>query len=583
MQLCGVCLVGFTSTTLLDVVARVAGHPLLWPQEVTSAFFIYGVFVGASVATRRNDHLQLLGVDRGDERRDARRFFEVFNRAVVMAVGLFIVVYGWQNFLTGFGSFRMPSMLPIAYLYAPIPLCGALVALFSLEQIVNGLRHGFGPPAPAQSRLSRCRTAPFCSIMTVLFLALGYLGVPVAFSLMAGVIVGTMLTPITLQSIVGQMFNGVDSEALMAIPFFLLVGELMTSANVIMRIAELSQALVGHIRGGLAQVTTVFSMFFSGMSGSSSADVAVLSRTMARPMAREGYSPAFVAALIAAASTIANLVPPSIMAVVYGAVGNVSIAGLFLAGILPGLMIGLGLMLFCYFFGPVGFRRPRSSFGNLVAATRAAALPLLIPVILLGGIMTGWFTPTEAGVVAVAYILIVVIPLLNPAPYAVGLARLRAGRTDLLAAADHHRRRVRVRLAAGLSARPDRGRRLDRRRRRQRSARDHVPVWCGVHHRRRLHRADPGDHHLHAGGEPAHRPGFDQRRAYGHCADHHAGVRPDHAALRTVAADGVEVRRRPLLPSAEGVAADLRDLLRDDRVRDLFPGSRAVAAEDAVP
>jgi len=188
----------------------------------------------------------------------------------------------------------------------------------------------------------------------------------------------------------------------------------MTSANVIIRIAELSQALVGHMRGGLAQVTTVFSMFFSGMSGSSSADVAVLSRTMARPMAKEGYSPAFVAALIAAASTIANLVPPSIMAVVYGAVGNVSIAGLFLAGILPGVMVGVGLMLFCYFFGPVGFRRPRSSFRNLVGAARAAALPALIPVILLGGIMTGWFTPTEAGVVAVAYILIVVIPALNP-------------------------------------------------------------------------------------------------------------------------------------------------------------------------
>jgi tripartite ATP-independent transporter DctM subunit len=251
-------------------------------------------------------------------------------------------------------------------------------------------------------------------IMTALFLLLGYLGVPVAFALLGGVIVGTLLTPITLQSIVGQVFNGVDSEALMAIPFFLLVGELMTSANVIVRIAELSQALVGHIRGGLAQVTTVFSMFFSGMSGSSSADVAVLSRTMARPMAREGYSPAFVAALIAAASTIANLVPPSIMAVVYGAVGNVSIAGLFLAGIVPGVMVGLGLMLFCYFFGPVGFRRPRSSFANLVATTRAAALPLLIPVILLGGIMSGWFTPTEAGVVAVAYILLVVVPLLNP-------------------------------------------------------------------------------------------------------------------------------------------------------------------------
>lgn len=251
-------------------------------------------------------------------------------------------------------------------------------------------------------------------LMTAMFLTLGYLGVPVAFSLIAGVLVGTAMTPISLQSMMGQLFNGIDSESLMAIPFFLLVGELMTSANVVIRIADLSQALVGHVRGGLAQVTTVFSMFFSGMSGSSSADVAVLSRTMAQPMAAEGYRPEFVAALIAAASTIAALVPPSIMAVVYGAIGNVSIAGLFLGGIVPGLMIGAGLMLYCYFFGPLGLRRPRASLPQLSRAAQGAALPMLIPLILLGGILTGWFTPTEAGVVAIAYILLVVLPLLRP-------------------------------------------------------------------------------------------------------------------------------------------------------------------------
>ena len=256
--------------------------------------------------------------------------------------------------------------------------------------------------------------AAVLAVMTALFLALGYLGVPVAFSLIAGVLVGTAMTPISLQSMMGQLFNGIDSESLMAIPFFLLVGELMTSANVIIRIADLSQALVGHVRGGLAQVTTVFSMFFSGMSGSSSADVAVLSRTMAQPMAQEGYRPEFVAALIAAASTIAALVPPSIMAVVYGAIGNVSIAGLFLGGIVPGLLIGVGLMTYCYFFGPVGLQRPRATLPQLGEAARRAALPMLIPGILLGGILTGWFTPTEAGVVAIAYILLVVLPLLRP-------------------------------------------------------------------------------------------------------------------------------------------------------------------------
>jgi tripartite ATP-independent transporter DctM subunit len=210
------------------------------------------------------------------------------------------------------------------------------------------------------------------------------------------------------------MFDGMDSEALLAIPFFLLVGELMSSANVVQRVANLSLALVGHIRGGLSQTVTVFSMFFSEMSGSTTADVAVISRALGGPMKKEGYSPAFTAAIIAAASTIAALVPPSITAVVYGAVGNVSIAGLFMAGVVPGLIIGFGLMLYCYFFGPRGMQRPRATFGQITRAFGDASLPLMIPVILLGGILSGWFTPTEAGVVAVAWILAVVIPTLNP-------------------------------------------------------------------------------------------------------------------------------------------------------------------------
>ncbi len=145
MILCGVCLTGFTLATLIDVVTRESGHPLLFLQEVTSAFFVYGIFIGTAVATRRNDHLFLSAITE-KMTGGTRRFFEVFNRAVVFVVGIAMAVFGWQNFLTGFGSFRMPSMLPIAYLYSVIPLCGALVALFSLEQIVNGLRNGFAAP-----------------------------------------------------------------------------------------------------------------------------------------------------------------------------------------------------------------------------------------------------------------------------------------------------------------------------------------------------------------------------------------------------------------------------------------------------
>lgn len=250
-------------------------------------------------------------------------------------------------------------------------------------------------------------------LMAFLFLGLGYMGVPVAFALMAGVLVATSFTQISLQSMVGQMFHGIDSETLLAVPFFLLVGELMTSANVTQRMVRLAQTMVGHMRGGLAQVVTLFSMFFAGISGSSTADVAVLSRTVAPEMDKEGYDRAFTAALIACASTMANLIPPSIMAVVYGATGNVSIGGLFLGGIVPGVLIGIGLMVYSHFFGPIGVRKVRASMSEFVDALQGSALPLMIPLIIMGGILTGWFTPTEAGMIASVYILVVLIPLLN--------------------------------------------------------------------------------------------------------------------------------------------------------------------------
>jgi TRAP-type C4-dicarboxylate transport system permease small subunit len=142
MALCGLCLLGFTVSVFFDVVTREIGRPWLWLQEVTSTFFTYGVFIGTAAATRRNDHLFLSAMTEAMHGA-TRQFFEVFNRAVVLVVGAAMVVFGWQNFLSGFHSFRMPSMTPIASLYAAIPLCGLFVVLFSIEQIVNGLRNGF--------------------------------------------------------------------------------------------------------------------------------------------------------------------------------------------------------------------------------------------------------------------------------------------------------------------------------------------------------------------------------------------------------------------------------------------------------
>jgi len=237
--------------------------------------------------------------------------------------------------------------------------------------------------------------------------------VPVVFALMASVLVVTAFTPVSEASMIAQVFNGMDVEALLAVPFFLLVGDLMTSANVTVRMIVLAQTMVGHLRGGLAQVVTLFSMFFAGISGSSAADVAVLTRTLAPEMSREAYDRGFTAALIASAATMANLIPPSIMAVVYGATGNVSIGGLFLGGVVPGVLVGIGLMIYSHFFGPVGVKRQRATFGQFSTAVKAAAVPMMIPVIIMGGILTGQFTPTEAGIIAVAYIVLFAIPVLN--------------------------------------------------------------------------------------------------------------------------------------------------------------------------
>jgi TRAP-type C4-dicarboxylate transport system permease small subunit len=145
MVLCGIAITGFTLTVICDVVTRLVRAPWLWLQEVTMTFFIYGVFIGTAVATRRSDHLYLAVLAESMSGRK-RLFFESFNRLVVIAVAGAMMYYGYLNFLDGFKSLRMPSMTPLASLYAAIPLCGALVALFSVEQLVNGWRNGFAPP-----------------------------------------------------------------------------------------------------------------------------------------------------------------------------------------------------------------------------------------------------------------------------------------------------------------------------------------------------------------------------------------------------------------------------------------------------
>ena len=141
MVLCGILLFSFCTTVTFDIITRTIGAPWLWLQEVTSTLFIYAIFIGAAVATRRNDHLYLTAIA---EALDGRA------RLVVLGVAISFIYFGYLNFLRGFSSFRMPSMTPIASLYAAIPICGVLVTLFTIEQIVNGLQNGFDHEDPLE-------------------------------------------------------------------------------------------------------------------------------------------------------------------------------------------------------------------------------------------------------------------------------------------------------------------------------------------------------------------------------------------------------------------------------------------------
>jgi TRAP-type C4-dicarboxylate transport system permease small subunit len=153
MIVCGIALAGFTLSVFCDVVTRTVGHPWLWLQEVTSTFFVYGVFIGAAAATRRNDHLYLSAITETMSG-TLRLVVEIFNRLIVLGVAFCMTWFGYINFLQGFGNYRMPSMTPLSSYYAAIPLAGILIGLFTIEQLVNGWRNGFETRGPEEPNMN---------------------------------------------------------------------------------------------------------------------------------------------------------------------------------------------------------------------------------------------------------------------------------------------------------------------------------------------------------------------------------------------------------------------------------------------
>lgn len=248
-------------------------------------------------------------------------------------------------------------------------------------------------------------------LVPLLFLIMA-LGVPVSFSMGITALIGFVaLGKTSLMSAIPQtLFAGVNSFPILAMPLFMLAGEIMVRAGITQKLVKLADEAVGHMAGGLGHVNVLGSMFFAGISGSAVADVSALGPIEISLMAKGGYDVDYSAALTAASAVIGPIIPPSIIMVIYGSMMNVSIAGMFAGGMLPGILIGLGLMIMNWSISTKRHyprREHRVPIGQLAKTFLSSASALIMPAIILGGILGGIFTPTEAAAVAVLYAIVV--------------------------------------------------------------------------------------------------------------------------------------------------------------------------------
>lgn len=247
-------------------------------------------------------------------------------------------------------------------------------------------------------------------ILVVSFIFFLIIGIPVAFVLGLTPLVALVSqgeTPLVL--VAQQIFTGMDSPILMAIPFFILAGNLMSRGTMTERLVEFCKVLIGGVRGGLAHINVVISMIFAGITGAAVADTSAVGTILIPAMEKEGYDVDFAAAVTATSSTIGPVIPPSIPFIVYGVLGEVSIASLFLAGIIPGILLGLSMMGVVWYFARKR-NYPKGQWPSYRQAWKSfidAGLVLIMPLIILGGILTGVFTPTESACIAVFYALFV--------------------------------------------------------------------------------------------------------------------------------------------------------------------------------
>lgn len=248
-------------------------------------------------------------------------------------------------------------------------------------------------------------------VLGLSFLVLLFLGMPVAFAmLLADMLAIWYVGDLPWVIVPSKLFLSLNSFPLMAVPYFVLAGEIMNRGGITLRILRLAEALVGHLRGGLGHVTVVSEMLLSGVSGSAAADASAIGSMTIPSMVRSGYRPEFAAGLTAAASTMGPIIPPSILMVIYGSVTGISVGALFLGGMIPGILMGVSLMVMVHYYAhrhQYQATRTRAPLSLVWQRFKESVWALMTGVIVLGGILSGVFTATESGALACVYAILV--------------------------------------------------------------------------------------------------------------------------------------------------------------------------------
>jgi tripartite ATP-independent transporter DctM subunit len=413
-----VALLGELALVMLDVAARAAGHTgFLWVDEVARFALSTMTFVGGAVAYRRREHSPVLAVV---NRLPAAwrsplaaldEWFVLLTACVAGLSSLTLIETSWVE--------RTPILaLPAATIAMPLTACAALLALYALERLWN--EHGRRALVVALPLLVLAvllsttydtwtdwlPDAGAIALTLALFLLAVVIGVPVGFALILAPAAYLWVSDgAPMVALAQNMVNGTANYVLLAIPFFVVAGLVMERGGLSRRLVHFIHALVGHFRGGMLQVMVISMYFVSGLSGSKSADVAAVGSVMRDMLRRERYDLAESTAALAAAAAMGETIPPSIAMLILGSVTSVSIAAMFVGGLIPAAVIALCLMALIY----IDARRanaPRQAGAGLREILRAglhAILPLLMPVLLFAGILLGFATPTEISSFAVLY------------------------------------------------------------------------------------------------------------------------------------------------------------------------------------